>query len=70
MPAKRSRDTHHLFWDCVLVAELTTGERPTDPLLADAIGGTAAAVLWREHLTADVLLRPSTTAGVQSGTSA
>jgi hypothetical protein len=58
---------HHLFWDCVIVAELATGEHPTDPLLADAIWGAAATIAWADRMppgVVDVLTRPWTTAGL------
>ncbi|WP_309116016.1 hypothetical protein [Saccharothrix sp.] len=58
---------HHLFWDCVLVAELATGEQPTDPLLAEAIWGGAACIAWADRLppaVAEVLTGPWTTAGL------
>jgi hypothetical protein len=58
---------HFLFWDSVAVAELATWERPTDPLLADALWGATAVALRAEELsvtTIATLSRPCTTAGL------
>lgn len=56
-----------LFCDTVTVAEIATGEKPTDPLLADALWGAAAAAAYADALppaTITVLTRPWTTAGL------
>jgi hypothetical protein len=58
---------HFLFWDAVTTAELATRQRPTDPLLADALWAAAAVALYREQLspaTVDILTLPSTAAGL------
>jgi hypothetical protein len=58
---------HFLFWDTVAVAELATWERPTDPLLADALWGATTVALRAEELSAATtatLIQPCTTAGL------
>jgi hypothetical protein len=61
---------HHLFWDTVTVAELAAWQRPTDPLLVDALWGAVAVTLHGEHLSAatvDTLTRPALAAGLSPG---
>jgi hypothetical protein len=58
---------HHLFWDCAAVAELATGEHPTDPMLAEALWGAAATIAYAERLPpacADILSQPWIAAGL------
>jgi hypothetical protein len=58
---------HFLFWDAVAVAELAACEKPTDPLLADALWGAATAAAHADTLSATtitVLTRPWTAAGL------
>jgi hypothetical protein len=58
---------HFLFWDAVAVAELAVREKPTDPLLADALWAAAAAAAYADRLSATtitVLTRPWTAAGL------
>ncbi len=60
---------HVLFWDAVAVAELAAGQRPTDPLLADALWGSVAVTLYGQYLapgTVDILSRPGAAAGLTS----
>lgn len=47
---RQPRTAHFLLWDTVAVAELATWERPTDPLLADALWGATAVALRAEEL--------------------
>lgn len=57
----------YLFWDAVQVAEAATGERPTDPLLADALWSAAASAVFAERVSPaviDILTRPWNTAGL------
>jgi hypothetical protein len=66
-PAGHLYAPHFLFWDSVTVAELATWERPTDPLLADALWGATAVALRAEELsdaTIATLSHPCTTAGL------
>ena len=58
---------HFLFWDAVAVAELAAREKPTDPLLADALWGAATVAAYGDTLAATtitVLTRPWTAAGL------
>ncbi|MET9265229.1 hypothetical protein [Amycolatopsis sp. NPDC004079] len=58
---------HHLFWDTVTVAELAAWQRPTDPLLANALWGAATVTLHADRLSAatiDTLTQPAQTAGL------
>jgi hypothetical protein len=58
---------HFLFWDAVAVAELAVREKPTDPLLADALWGAATAAAYADTLAATtiaILTRPWTAAGL------
>jgi hypothetical protein len=58
---------HFLFWDAVAAAELAAREKPTDPLLADALWGAAAAAAYGDTLSATtiaILTRPWTAAGL------
>jgi hypothetical protein len=51
----------------VAVAELAAWERPTDPLLADALWGATTVALRAEELSATTiatLIRPCTAAGL------
>lgn len=66
-PAGHLYAAHFLFWDTVAVAELATWERPTDPLLVDALWGATTVALRAEELSAATiatLIRPCTTAGL------
>jgi hypothetical protein len=66
-PSGHRYAAHFLFWDSVAVAELATWERPTDPLLADALWGATAVALRAEELSAATiatLSRPCTTTGL------
>ncbi len=66
-PAGHLYAAHFLFWDTVAVAELATWERPTDPLLADALWGATTVALHAEELSAATiatLIQPCTTAGL------
>ncbi|MFI7643402.1 hypothetical protein [Nonomuraea sp. NPDC049400] len=58
---------HFLFWDAVTVAELAAWQRPTDPLLADALWAAGAVVLYGEQMSAatvEILTSPCTAAGL------
>ncbi|MEU8308972.1 hypothetical protein AB0C84_35960 [Actinomadura sp. NPDC048955] len=58
---------HFLFWDAVCVAELAAWQRPTDPLLADALWAAAAVALHGEQMsaaTAEILTSPCAAAGL------
>lgn len=58
---------HFLFWDAVTVAELAAGQRPTDPLLADALWAASAVELYGEQMSAatvEILTSPCTAAGL------
>jgi hypothetical protein len=66
-PNEQLYAAHFLFWDCVAAAELATWQRPTDPLLVDALWGAAAVTLYGEHLapeTARTLVLPCAAAGL------
>jgi hypothetical protein len=66
-PAGHLYAAHFLFWDTVAVAELAAWERPTDPLLADALWGATTVALRAEELSATTiatLIRPCTAAGL------
>lgn len=66
-PEEQLYAAHFLFWDCVAAAELATWQRPTDPLLVDALWGAAAVTLYGERLapdTARTLVLPCAAAGL------
>ncbi|MGP4027163.1 hypothetical protein [Actinomadura sp. 3N407] len=58
---------HFLFWDAVTAAELAAWQRPTDPLLADALWAAGAVVLYGEQMSAatvEILTSPCAAAGL------
>ncbi|WIX85694.1 hypothetical protein [Amycolatopsis sp. DG1A-15b] len=68
-PQEHVYAAHFLFWDTVTVAEIATGRRPTDRLLADALWGAAAVTLHPERLstsTIDTLTQPGAAAGLSA----
>lgn len=59
--------SHFLFWDAMAVAELAAWEKPTDPLLADALWGAAVVAAYADTLSntaITVLTRPWSAAGL------
>jgi hypothetical protein len=58
---------HFLFWDASIVAEIAAWQRPTDPLLADALWAAAAVALYGEQMSAatvKILTSPCAAAGL------